>query len=98
MVPRTKPAYPDEFRREAVELLRFSGRPVSQIAKELGVSEQSLRGWRKQADVDAGKAEGLTGEQTVELRELRKRVRVLEMERDVLRKATVFFARDGEGR
>lgn len=98
MVPRTKPAYPDEFRREAVELLRFSGRPVSQIAKELGVSEQSLRGWRKRADIDAGKAEGLTCEETVELRELRKRVRVLEMERDVLRKATVFFARDSEGR
>ena len=98
MVPRTKPAYPDEFRREAVELLRFSGRPVSQIAKELGVSEQSLRGRCKPADIDAGKAEGLSGEETVELRESRERVRVLEMERDVLKKATVFFARDSEGR
>ena len=97
-MPRTKPAYPEEFRREAVELLRFSGRPASQIAKELGVSEQSLRSWRKRADVDAGQAAGLTSEEKVELRELRKRVRVLEMERDVLKKATVFFARDSEGR
>jgi transposase-like protein len=85
-----------EFRREAVELLRFSGRSVAQIAKELGVSDQTLRDWRKRADVDAGRAEGLTSDEKVELRELRRRVRTLEMERDVLKKAAAFFARESE--
>jgi transposase len=97
-VPKTKPSYPPEFRREAVELLRFSGRPVKQIARELGVSEASLRGWRQRADIEAGKAEGLTSDERAELRELRKRVRIVEMERDVLKKATVFFARDSQER
>ena len=95
-MPKTKPSYPLEFRREAVELLRFSGRSVAQIAKELGVSDQTLRDWRKRADVDAGRAEGLTSDEKVELRELRRRVRTLEMERDVLKKAAAFFARESE--
>jgi len=97
-VPKTKPSYPPEFRREAVELLRLSGRPLKQIAAELGVSEASLRSWRQRADIETGKAEGLTRDERAELRELRKRLRVVEMERDVLKKATVFFARDSQER
>lgn len=97
-MPKTKPSYPSEFRREAVELLRASGRSVKQIAGELGVSEASLRSWRQRADIDAGKAEGLTSDERAELRELRRRLRVVEMERDVLKKATVFFARDSQER
>jgi transposase len=95
-VPKSKPPYPPEFRREAVELVRFSGRPLREIAEGLGVTDQSLRNWVKQAEVDAGRAAGLTGDEKVELRELRRRVRILEMERDVLKKAAAFFARESE--
>ena len=95
-MPKSKPPYPPEFRREAVELVRFSGRPVREIARDLGVTEQSLRNWIKQAEVDAGRAGGLSSDEKVELRELRRRVRTLEMERDVLKKAAAFFARESE--
>jgi transposase len=56
-VPRTRPPYPPEFRAEAVRLIRSSGKPLSQISKDLGVSEQSLRVWIKQADLDEGRRE-----------------------------------------
>jgi transposase len=97
-MPRTRPPYPPEFKREALELLRLSGKPLAQIAKDLGVSDQTLRNWRRQAEIDAGKAEGLTSDERAELRELRRRVRTLEMEKEVLKKAAAFFARESEGR
>lgn len=97
-MPRGKPPYPPEFRREAVELVRISNKPVVQVARDLGISSQTLYVWIKQADVDAGKAEGLSTDERAELRELRKRVRTLEMEKEVLKKAAAFFARESEGR
>jgi transposase len=90
--------YREEFRREALELLRSSGRPSAQIARELGVSTESLRLWRKQAEIDAGEREGLTGDERAELRELRREVRVLRQEREILKKAAAFFARESETR
>lgn len=97
-MPKTRPAFPPEFRREAVKLMRDSDKPVSQLAKDLGVSEQTLRKWRAQAQVDSGEREGLTSEQLGELRRLRRENRTLQMEREVLKKAAAFFARESEGR
>ena len=59
-MPATRPPYPPEFRCEAVRLLRESGRPKSQIARELGITPWTLRLWEKQAEIDAGEREGLT--------------------------------------
>jgi transposase len=96
-MPKTRPPYPPEFKREALELLRISGKPLPQIAKDLGVSDQTLRNWRRQAEVDAGKAEGLTTDERAELRELRRRVRTLEMEKEVPAGQGCSYLRDAAG-
>jgi transposase len=92
-MPSTPP-YSLEFRREAVRLLRTSGRSVPQLARELGCSPQSLRNWSRRLDVDAGKAEGLTSDEREELRRLRRENRRLEQEREILKKAAAFFAKE----
>ena len=97
-MPKSKPPYPEEFRREAVELVRLSEKPLVQIAKDLGVSDMTLRNWVKQADVDAGKRSGLTSDEREELRALRRENRTLRMEREILKKAAAFFARETDGR
>lgn len=97
-MPPTKPPYPPEFRREAVQLTRASERSIAQVARDLGISNQTLRNWIKQADVDAGKREGLSTEEREELRRLRRENRTLLQEREILKKAAAFFARESEGR
>src|SRR3954452_2273143 len=93
IVPRTRPPYPPEFRRQAVELMR-SGTPLGEVAVDLGVSEQTLRNLRREGDIDAGRAEGLTTDEREELRRLRRGNRRLQEEREILRKAAAFFARE----
>ncbi len=90
--------YPLEFRREAVVLLKRSGKSVPQLAAELGVSPQSLRNWSRQIDVDEGRVEGLSSAEREELRRLRREVRTLTEEREILKKAAAFFAQDGKTR
>ena len=87
-------ARPPEFRRRAVELARRREQPVAQIAKDLGVSESCLRRWMDQADVEEGAKEGLTSAERRELVELRRRTRVLEMENEILKRASAYFARE----
>ena len=96
-MPRTRPPYPPEFRAEAIRLAKTSGEPISRIAKDLGISDQTLRNWVNQDDVDAGKKSGLTSDERAEMRELRKENRRLREEREILRKAAAFFARETDG-
>jgi len=93
-VPPTRPPYPPEFKEEAVRLMRSSGKPLAQISRDLDVAEQTLRNWRKQEEIDEGEREGLSTDEREELGRLKRRVRVLEQEKEVLRKATAFFARE----
>ena len=98
-MPGATPRYTPEFKAEAVRLLRSaSDKPASQIARELGVSDNALRSWVKQTEIDQGEREGLTTEEREELRRLRKEVKVLRQEREILKKATVFFAREDGSR
>jgi len=90
-MPAPKPA---EFRRRAVDLARRREQPVAQIAKDLGISESCLRRWMSQADIDDGRSEGLTSGERRELVELRRRNRVLEMENEILKRASAYFARE----
>jgi transposase len=93
-MPPTRPSYPPEFRREAVQMVR-SGRAVRDVAESLGVNQQSIRNWVKQDQLDRHERDdGLTSAEREELRELRRRVKRLEQERDLLKRAAAFFARE----
>jgi len=97
-VPKTRPAYPDEFRREAVQMLR-AGRTPRELAESLGVSEQTLRNWRRQVQVDRRERDdGLTSDEREELRRLRRENVRLKQERDLLKRAAAFFAAEPERR
>ncbi len=94
-MPKTRPPYARQFREEAVRLVRESGKSRARIAKDLGISEQSLYTWVKQADLDSGKrSDGMTTEEHAEVRRLRREVRILREEREILRKAAAFFAKE----
>ncbi len=97
-MPRTRPPYPPEFKAEAVRLAKSSGETIAQIAKDLGISDQTLRNWVGQDNVDAGKKSGLTSDERARMRELEKENRKLREEREILRKAAAFFAAETETR
>ena len=87
------PQYSVEFRVEAVRLLRSSDRSIPKLARELGVSPQSLRNWSVQLEVDEGRAQGLSTDEREELRRLRRENRVLAEEREILKKAAAISTR-----
>jgi len=93
-MPRTRSPYPQEFRNRIVELAR-NGRKLSELAEEFEPTEQTIRNWLKQADRDDGKsADRLSTDERDELRRLRKKLRQMKQERDILAKATAWFARE----
>jgi transposase len=87
-------AFPLEFRRDVVAVARKGEAPLSQIAKDFGISESCLHRWLKLADVDDGVRPGVSSSESAELRELRKRNRTLEQENEILRRAAAYFARE----
>ncbi len=93
-MPPTRPPYPPQFKEEAIRLMLSSEKPLTRISRELDVSEQTLRNWRKQREIDQGDREGLSTDEQEELGRLRRKVKVLEQEKEILRKATAFFARE----
>ena len=87
-------AFPMEFRRDVVAVARKGEAPLSQIAKDFGISEACLHRWLKLADVEDGVRPGVTSVESAELRDLRRRSRILEQENEILRRAAAFFARE----
>ena len=93
-MPKTHSAYAPEYRRQMVELVR-SGRRPGELAREFECSVSAIRNWVRQADRDEGRREdGLTSAELEELRRLRREVRQLREEREILAKATAWFARE----
>ena len=95
-MPRTNPPYPPEFRAEAIQLARSSAKSIPALAVDLGISSEALRHWLRQADADAGRGQpsDLTTDERDELRLLRRENHVLKQEREILKKAAAFFAKE----
>lgn len=90
------PRYTAEFRQEAVRLVQTSGQSMRQIASDLGITNHTLGIWVREADGRRAPAGPLSGDERTELIELRRRVKILESEREILRKAAAFFAQEAE--
>ena len=98
-MPRTRPPYPEEFRREAVRFARLGDKPQRRLARDLGISDVTLRNWLKEEKASRGERPGgLSSDEREELQRLRDENATLRMEREILRKAAVFFAREDDGR
>jgi transposase len=98
VMPRSRPPYPPEFRREAVQMVR-AGRSIKDVAESLGMTPQSLRNWVRQEQLDLHERDdGLTTDEREELRRLRREVARLTQERDLLKRAAAFFARETDQR
>jgi transposase len=86
-------AFPEEFRRDVVAVARRKEAPIAQIARDFGVSEGCVHRWVRRAEIEDGVREGLTLAEEAEIRELRKRNRLLEQENEVLRRAAIYLGR-----
>jgi transposase len=91
---RSRRSFSEQYKAEVVALCRGSEKSIAEIARDLDLTESSVRRWVSQVEIDAGHREGLTSSEREELVRLRKEVRVLREERDILKRATAFFARE----
>ena len=98
MAKRKRRGFTEEFKAQAVRVVRERGKSIGVVARELDLTESALRAWVRQAAIDVGRgpAGALTTEEREELGRLRRDVRTLRMERDILKKATAFFAKESE--
>jgi transposase len=88
-------AFPPEFRRDVVAVFRSSeGASIAQVARDFGISESCLQRWLKLDDVESGRKPGTTASEAADVREMKRRIRLLEQENEVLRRAAVYLARD----
>jgi transposase len=96
MAKRKRRAFTTEFKTQTVRLVRDSGKSIGEVAQELDLTESAVRAWVRQATIDRGRGGAglLTTEEREELGRLRREVRTLRMERDILKKATAFFAKE----
>jgi transposase len=94
MALRARRTFTTEFKAETVELIRSSGKSVGEVCRDLDLTETAVRRWLQQAEIDAGKRPGLTTAEREELARLRREVLVLREEREILKKAAAFFAKE----
>ena len=85
-------AFPPEFRRDVVAVARSSDVPAAQVARDFGISESCLQRWLKLDDVETGRRPGVTASEAAEVREMRKRIRLLEQENEILRRAAAYLS------
>lgn len=98
MGKKTRRSFTKEYKAEVVGLIRRSGKTVGAVCRDLGLTETAVRRWVQQAEVDSGRGPvgALTTEERAEFAALRKRVKTLEMEREILKKATAFFVKESK--
>src|SRR5690348_11477950 len=92
MAQRPRRIFTPAFKAQTIDLIRSSGKSVRAVCQDLDLTETAVRRWLQQADIDAGRRDGLTTAEREELSRLRKEVRVLREEREILKKAAAFFA------
>ncbi len=93
-VRRTRRKFSEEFKRDAVEIVRSSDRSIAEVARELGIYDSSLGSWVRQDQINRGEREGLTTDEQQELAELRRENARLRMERELLKRAVAFWVRE----
>ena len=91
---RTRRKFSDEFKRDAVEIVRSSDKPIAEVARELGIYDSTLGNWVKQDEINRGEREGLTSDERARLGELERENARLRMERELLKRAVAFWVRE----